>query len=119
MSTLESKIRPLLGRVILRRADPEEFKEVTKADGTLVRIWYPDDSGQWAPAKKHPQVGYVLLHNQSDEFDEDLTDRVVVFTKWSDKEFMLQNTLFCVVDELDILAVFERGSFTYDRKPGS
>jgi co-chaperonin GroES (HSP10) len=104
MSMTQASLRPLIGMLILHK-DPSDKMHVSK-DGK-VRLHMPDVEHREA------QTGLVYVHEQSSDFDEDLTGQHVVFTKWSEKEFTLTGAdgsiaTFAVIDERDVLAVISQ-----------
>lgn len=98
------KLSVLPGRLLITR-DPDV--DCGMHGGVLLH--YPQDthSEEWAPERR-AQTCYCHLHEPSASWDEEpLTGKRLLVTKWSDKEFTLEEKTFSIITEYDILAVLE------------
>ena len=91
-------IKPLFDRVVIK-----PIKEKTEKIGNII---LPESS-------KQPEISEVIalgtgkLDNKEVEFEVKVGDRVI-FNKYSGCEFIINNEVFTIIKEKDILAIIEK-----------
>ena len=91
-------IKPLFDRVVVK-----PIKEKTEKIGNII---LPESS-------KQPEISEVIalgtgkLDNKEVEFEVKVGDRVI-FNKYSGCEFIINNEVFTIIKEKDILAIIEK-----------
>ena len=91
-------IQPLFDRVVVK-----PIKEKTEKIGNII---LPESS-------KQPEISEVIalgtgkLDNKEVEFEVKVGDRVI-FNKYSGCEFIINNEVFTIIKEKDILAIIEK-----------
>lgn len=88
---MQTDITLLPGRLLVSTDPPE--------DRTSSGILYPDVE------KVYACQGYVLLH-QPLTLNVDLSNKRIVFSKWSNRDFEWNGTTLSVLREANVLAVF-------------
>ena len=92
------KLKPLFDRVVVK-----PIKEKTEKIGNII---LPESS-------KQPEISEVIalgtgkLDNKEVEFEVKIGDRVI-FNKYSGCEFIINNEVFTIIKEKDILAIIEK-----------
>lgn len=93
-------IKPLFDRVVVK-----PIKEKTEKIGNII---LPESS-------KQPEISEVIalgtgkIDGKEVEFEVNIGDRVI-FNKYSGCEFILNNELFTIIKEKDILAIIEKNN---------
>lgn len=91
-------IKPLFDRVVVK-----PIKEKTEKIGNII---LPESS-------KQPEISEVIalgtgkIDNKEVEFEVKVGDRVI-FNKYSGCEFIMNNEVFTIIKEKDILAIIEK-----------
>ena len=91
-------IKPLFDRVVVK-----PIKEKTEKIGNII---LPESS-------KQPEISEVValgtgkVENKNVEFEVKIGDRVI-FNKYSGCEFVINNEVFTIIKEKDILAIIEK-----------
>lgn len=91
-------IKPLFDRVVVK-----PIKEKTEKIGNII---LPESS-------KQPEISEVIalgtgkIDNKDVEFEVKVGDRVI-FNKYSGCEFIINNEVFTIIKEKDILAIIEK-----------
>ena len=91
-------IKPLFDRVVVK-----PIKEKTEKIGNII---LPESS-------KQPEISEVIalgtgkIDNKDVEFEVKIGDRVI-FNKYSGCEFIINNEVFTIIKEKDILAIIEK-----------
>lgn len=91
-------IKPLFDRVVVK-----PIKEKTEKIGNII---LPESS-------KQPEISEVIalgtgkIDNKEVEFEVKVGDRVI-FNKYSGCEFIINNEVFTIIKEKDILAIIEK-----------
>jgi chaperonin GroES len=91
-------IKPLFDRVVVK-----PIKEKTEKIGNII---LPESS-------KQPEISEVValgtgkVENKDVEFEVKIGDRVI-FNKYSGCEFVINNEVFTIIKEKDILAIIEK-----------
>lgn len=91
-------IKPLFDRVVVK-----PIKEKTEKVGNII---LPESS-------KQPEISEVIalgtgkIDNKDVEFEVKVGDRVI-FNKYSGCEFIINNEVFTIIKEKDILAIIEK-----------
>lgn len=91
-------IKPLFDRVVVK-----PIKEKTEKIGNII---LPESS-------KQPEISEVIalgtgkIDNKDIEFEVKVGDRVI-FNKYSGCEFIINNEVFTIIKEKDILAIVEK-----------
>ena len=93
-------IKPLFDRVVVK-----PIKEKTEKIGNII---LPESS-------KQPEISEVIalgtgkIDNKDVEFEVKVGDRVI-FNKYSGCEFIINNEVFTIIKEKDILAIIEKNN---------
>ena len=93
-------IKPLFDRVVVK-----PIKEKTEKIGNII---LPESS-------KQPEISEVIalgtgkIDNKEVEFEVKVGDRVI-FNKYSGCEFIINNEVFTIIKEKDILAIIEKNN---------
>jgi len=98
-------ITPLYGHLLVSR-DPD-IGTIPLAENKFA----PDKKFIIMPdvEKRRTQSGVVHAHNMTGDWEADEGDIVgcrILWSKYAEREFTINNHTFCIVDERDVLAIF-------------